>query len=72
MVEGVDRQASSFISVFQCYDGSVQWVGQVTETRATGFNYFLGTLQRVREEEGQKIKTQDLQSDNHRQTDRRR
>lgn len=48
VVEGVDRQASSFICVFQRYDGRVQGVGQVTEPRPARFNHFLGALQRVR------------------------
>lgn len=48
VVEGVDRQASSFISVFQRHDGRVQGVGEVTETWPARFNHFLGALQRVR------------------------
>lgn len=46
VVEGVDGQASSFISIFQRYDGRVQGVGQVTETWTACFDHFLGTLQR--------------------------
>lgn len=60
VVEGMDRQASGFISIFQCYDGRVHSVGQITETWAACFNHFLGALQKVG---GWIEKTQDLQSD---------
>lgn len=45
VVEGMDGQASGFISVFQSYDRRVHGVGQVTEARPAGFNHFLGALQ---------------------------
>lgn len=47
VVEGVDRQTSSFISIFQRYDGRVQGIGEITESRAACFNHFLGALHRV-------------------------
>lgn len=48
VVEGTDGQASSFISIFQGDDGSVQGIGQVTEPWAARFNNFHGALQRAR------------------------
>lgn len=44
VVEGVDRQASGFISVFQRYNGRVQGVGHVAETWTACFNHFFGAL----------------------------
>ena len=44
VVEGVDGQTSSLISVFQRYDGGVHRVGQITETWATRLDHLLGAL----------------------------
>lgn len=45
VVEGTDGQASSFVSIFQGDDGSVQGVGEVSEPRAAGLNDLYGALQ---------------------------
>lgn len=44
VVEGMDREASSLVSIFQRYNGRVQRVGQISEARTACFNHFLGTL----------------------------
>lgn len=44
VVEGMDRQASGLISIFQRYNGRVHWVGQISEAWPARFNHFLGTL----------------------------
>lgn len=48
VVEGTDRQVSSFISIFQGDNGCVQGIGQVTEPWAARLNNFDGALQRAR------------------------
>ena len=61
VVEGMDRQASGFIGVFQCYDGRVHGVGHVAETWAARFDHFLGALEEVGGRRGKLITSTDKQ-----------
>lgn len=44
VVEGMDGQVSSFVSIFQGDDGCVQGIGQVMEPRAARLDNFHGAL----------------------------
>lgn len=48
VVEGTDGQVSSFISIFQGDDGTVQGIGEVTKPWVARLNNLHGALQRAR------------------------
>lgn len=44
VVEGMDREAASLVSIFQRHNGRVHGVGQISEAWTACFDDFLGTL----------------------------